>query len=232
MIAYSEVEVKCKRMCQESQKCWDTRRNRTCDKQLFLSDPEINPIERNTIPPIAAMRKKFHGLKRPKIRQDWSKWNLYNLSRMILPPAANKTFFQQKWLAKSNTRAYHGEQIREGQWTRMFDRRLPAVVPMDHRVLASTDGSDQSAGRGSGLDQDPSKEQTKRRNAMAKTPYMHMTYHPTERRLDTAIWRALFASSTRQARQFVVHGFVKVNGKKVRLEVATPPSTMLMNVIR
>ncbi|KAJ9619309.1 hypothetical protein H2203_008638 [Taxawa tesnikishii (nom. ined.)] len=161
------------------------------------------------------MRKKFHGLKRPKIRQDWSKWNLYNLSRMILPPAANKTFFQQKWLAKSNTRAYHGEQIREGQWTRMFDRRLPAVVPMDHRVLASTDGSDQSAGRGSGLDQDPSKEQTKRRNAMAKTPYMHMTYHPTERRLDTAIWRALFASSTRQARQFVVHGFVKVNGKKM-----------------
>ncbi|TKA73786.1 hypothetical protein B0A49_05136, partial [Cryomyces minteri] len=47
------------------------------------------------------------------------------------------------------------------------------------------------------------------------TPYMHMVYHPTERRLDTAIWRALFASSTRQARQFVVHGFVKVNGKKM-----------------
>jgi ribosomal protein S4 len=44
---------------------------------------------------------------------------------------------------------------------------------------------------------------------------MHMTYFPTERRLDTAVWRALFASSARQARQFVVHGFVKVNGKKV-----------------
>jgi ribosomal protein S4 len=47
------------------------------------------------------------------------------------------------------------------------------------------------------------------------TPYMQMTYYPLERRLDTAIFRALFASSVRQARQFVVHGLVKVNGKKV-----------------
>ena len=44
---------------------------------------------------------------------------------------------------------------------------------------------------------------------------MNMVYAPVERRLDTAIFRALFASSTRQARQFVVHGYVKVNGKKV-----------------
>lgn len=42
-----------------------------------------------------------------------------------------------------------------------------------------------------------------------------MVYAPAERRLDTAIFRALFASSTRQARQFVVHGYVKVNGKTV-----------------
>lgn len=100
----------------------------------------------------------------------------------------------------------------------MFDRRLPAVVPMDYRLLARTDGSDQAAGRGSGLkknDKDDDREQ--RQRAPQKTPYMHMTYFPTERRLDTAVWRALFASSARQARQFVVHGFVKVNGKKVRV---------------
>ncbi|CAD0054372.1 unnamed protein product [Aureobasidium pullulans] len=142
------------------------------------------------------MRKRFH------VRADWSKWTLYNISRLTTPFANNKTFFQQKWLAKSLTRAYHGEQIREGKWTRMFDRRLPAVVPMDYKLLARTDGSEQAAGRGS--DKDPQ-----------RTPYMHMTYFPTERRLDTAVWRALFASSARQARQFVVHGFVKVNGKKV-----------------
>ena len=151
-----------------------------------------------------------------KVRQDWSKWTLYNLSRQQTPPAHNKTFFQQKWLAKSLTRAYHGEQIREGKWTRMFDRRLPAVVPMDYRVLARTDGSDQAAGRGSGVAEPTHDEKGQRKRAPAKTPYMHMTYFPTERRLDTAVWRPLFASSARQARQFVVHGFVKVNGKKVR----------------
>ena len=94
----------------------------------------------------------------------------------------------------------------------MFDRRLPAVVSMDHRLLARTDGSEQSAGRGSGLDMEPSERP---RRQPAPTPYMHMTYWPIERRLDTAVFRALFASSARQARQFVVHGSVKVNGKKV-----------------
>ena len=47
------------------------------------------------------------------------------------------------------------------------------------------------------------------------TPYMQMVYHPLERRLDMAVWRALFASSAKQARQFVCHGGVKVNGQTV-----------------
>ncbi|MBE7180689.1 MAG: hypothetical protein INR71_05680 [Terriglobus roseus] len=45
---------------------------------------------------------------------------------------------------------------------------------------------------------------------------MQMAFHPLERRLDTAIWRALFSSSVRQARMMCVQGHVKVNGKKVR----------------
>lgn len=153
-----------------------------------------------------------------KVRADWSKWTLYNLSRLQTPYAQSKTFFQQKWLAKSLTRAYHGEQIREGKWTRMFDRRLPAVVPMDYKLLARTDGSEQAQGRGSGLNirqKEDDGERKERERPPQRTPYMHMTYFPTERRLDTAVWRALFASSARQARQFVVHGSVKVNGKKV-----------------
>ena len=80
---------------------------------------------------------------------------------------------------------------------------------MDHRYLARHDGSEQAAGRGMGADKaDPDR-------ASPMTPYMQMAYYPLERRLDTAIFRALFASSVRQARQFVVHGLVKVNGKKV-----------------
>ncbi len=87
---------------------------------------------------------------------------------------------------------------------------MASVVPMNHNYLARNDGSELAAGRGSGVEAPPGKKRTTQR-----TPYMNMTYAPAERRLDTAIFRALFASSVRQARQFVVHGDVKANGKKV-----------------
>jgi ribosomal protein S4 len=141
----------------------------------------------------------------------WNKYNLYNLSRMRSPPHQFYTFFQQKWAAKSATRAYHGEQIREKQWQRMFTSRLNAVIPMEHKYLAEHDGSELAAGRGSGLESKPEERPMKK----MKMPYMAMTYAPIERRLDVAVFRALFASSARQARQFVTHGSVKVNGQKV-----------------
>lgn len=153
----------------------------------------------------------WHLFVLQKVRQSWNKFNLYNLSR-YKGRADLGTFFQQKWKAKSISRAYHGEQIREGQWTRMFTPRAKAVIPMDHKYLAEYDGSELAAGRGSGLDRPMGKRRNFDRNQI---PYMSMVYAPMERRLDTAIFRALFASSTRQARQFVVHGKVKVNGKKV-----------------
>jgi len=92
----------------------------------------------------------------------------------------------------------------------MFRPFAPAVVPLDAKELALYDGSEQAEGRGSGKDQDP----RLRIRSQEPIPYMGMVYGPIERRLDTAIFRALFASSARQARQFVVHGSVKVNGKK------------------
>jgi ribosomal protein S4 len=82
---------------------------------------------------------------------------------------------------------------------------------MEHRYLAENDGSELAAGRGSGLE---TKNDSKFRKS-PKMPYMAMTYAPIERRLDVAVFRALFASSARQARQFVTHGSVKVNGQKV-----------------
>lgn len=100
----------------------------------------------------------------------------------------------------------------------MFDRRLLSVVNMEPQYMARYDGSEQATGRGSGRvgqGQDPTlKDQAQ---VGRKTPYMQMAFAPMERRLDIAIFRALFASSARQARQFCVHGAVKVNGKKVRL---------------
>ncbi|KAJ5959127.1 uncharacterized protein N7479_006277 [Penicillium vulpinum] len=150
-------------------------------------------------------------LSKGKIRQSWSKYNLYNMQRFRSPPTTNRTFFQQKWSAKAASRAYHGEQVREGQWKRMFNHRIRSVIPMNASDLAADDGSLVSSGRGSGLDQDGKPAYQTR-----PTPYTHMTFAPLERRLDVAIFRALFASSARQARQFVIHGAVTVNGQTMK----------------
>lgn len=134
---------------------------------------------------------------------------MYNMQRFRNPGTVNRTFFQQRWTAKALSRAYHGEQVREGQWKRMFSKRIRSVIPMNTNDLAADDGSKASAGRGSGLEK-VEKGITKR-----LTPYTQMAFAPLERRLDVAIFRSLFASSTRQARQFVIHGAVTVNGHKV-----------------
>ena len=151
----------------------------------------------------------------------------------------NPTFFQQKWAAKSKTRAYHGEHVPEKKWVRLFSRRLLSAVDMPPEYLAANDGSEQAAGRGSGRSDNtvtaesyskapvhapprsaPSRfgdvNKTLSESFSKMTPYMQMTFAPLERRLDTAVFRALFASSVRQARQFIIHGAVKVNGKKVQ----------------
>jgi ribosomal protein S4 len=91
----------------------------------------------------------------------------------------------------------------------MFSRRIRSVAVMNPSQLAQDDGSQISAGRGSGL------EKQGRSTTPPRTPFTQMTFAPLERRLDVAIFRAMFASSARQARQFVVHGAVTVNGKKV-----------------
>lgn len=93
----------------------------------------------------------------------------------------------------------------------MFRPSSNAVVPMNYEELAANDGEIHSMGRGSGFELAPDKTL----KLIPRIPYANMVYTPVERRLDTAIFRALFASSTRQARQFVTHGYVKVNGKKV-----------------
>lgn len=167
-----------------------------------------------------------------RVRPTWNKYNLFNLYRLRTPYIGAKTFFQQKWIAKSMTRAYHGEHIKEYQWERMFSRRLLSAVNMDPTYMAKFDGSEQAAGRGSGHKPKPVLTNDVKRgfsrlpvsagprntgNLLQPTPYMQMVYAPLERRLDIAIFRALFASSPRQARQFVLHGAVTVNGKKVRL---------------
>ncbi|KAL4722498.1 hypothetical protein ACLX1H_010375 [Fusarium chlamydosporum] len=191
---------------------------------------------------------KYYSLTRPKLRQSWNKYNLFNIARAAgrEPPVNGRaTFFQQKWAAKSKTRGYHGEHVSEKKWVRLFSRRLMSAVDLPPQYLAANDGAEQAAGRGSGLStskvtaesysrvpkgsdavRPPSHPSQRSRgfgdvNEMVSehfqnmTPYMQMTFAPLERRLDTAVFRAMFASSVRQARQFIIHGAVKVNGKKM-----------------
>ncbi|QSL65576.1 hypothetical protein MERGE_002889 [Pneumocystis wakefieldiae] len=94
-------------------------------------------------------------------------------------PIKGKTLNKQIVSAKNETRAYHGEMLREHQWLRLFS--LSEV------------------------------EKTKTNELSAINLYSIL-----ERRIDTIIHRALFASSIKQARQMVIHGKVNVNGKRVR----------------
>lgn len=146
------------------------------------------------------------------IRQNWNRLTLYNLSRLQRQNTSGRTFFQQKWTAKQETRRYHGEHITKRQWQNIFRSSLKSVVPMKTTQLGVSDGSQFAEGRGSGLKVEGVEENRRKQTV----PYMNQTYAPMERRLDTALFRAMFASSTLQARQFVIHGFVKVNGRKVR----------------
>ncbi|KAI1469659.1 alpha-L RNA-binding motif-containing protein [Daldinia caldariorum] len=159
--------------------------------------------------------RRYHGLKRPRLRQSWNKYNLFNIYRMRDPNLGRgdlETFFQQKWKAKGMLRNYHGEHVVERKWVRMFSRRLLSVAEMDPKYMAKYDGSELAAGRGSGKDKPPNWSDPTVPKPV-QTPYMQMTFAPMERRLDIAVFRAMFASSARQARQFCVHGAVKVNGK-------------------
>lgn len=116
-----------------------------------------------------------------------NKYNLFNLYKKKDFASNNPTtsLFQQKWNAKQETRAYHGEHLTEGRWKTLFNSNLETVAQLD----ASLKGK-----------------------RIAETPMPLQTFAPLEKRLEVALFRAMFASSIRQARQFILGGYVTVNG--------------------
>lgn len=98
--------------------------------------------------------------------------------------------FQQKWKAKRLVRAYHGDWIEEKRFKKFFlPDSLPPIVGKKNLEGVSKD---------------------------AKVPLTSMMFAEVEKRLDTVVFRCCFADSVYKARQMVVHGKVKLNGKKVR----------------
>ncbi|QLL32770.1 hypothetical protein HG536_0D02920 [Torulaspora globosa] len=128
------------------------------------------------------------SLARGRIRTSFNKYNLFNLYKKGQVDFRSKTLYQQKWTAKQETRAYHGEHLTEGRWQAVFNPKLDSVAQLD----ASLRGGE-----------------------IQETPFLLQTYAVLEKRLDFAVFRALLASSVRQARQFILHGNVFVNGIKI-----------------
>ncbi|BFZ61451.1 hypothetical protein YB2330_002517 [Saitoella coloradoensis] len=128
----------------------------------------------------------IYSLARGKVNMSMNRYNLYNLARKDLRNwVGQKTMYQQKWFAKAETRAYHGRYLTERQFKNHFEEKLLGTP--------GTNGG----------------------NNASPIPLASQTYAALEKRLDFAVFRALFASSIQQARQMVVHGKVKVNGEKI-----------------
>lgn len=129
--------------------------------------------------------QNINSLGRGKVRASMNKYNLFNLYKKVPVSYNNQTLFQQKWRSKQETRAYHGEHLTESRFKTLFSSSLESVAQLD----ASLKGS-----------------------RVADTPLALQTYAVLEKRLEVALFRSMFASSVRQARQFILAGDVSVNG--------------------
>lgn len=141
---------------------------------------------------VTAMPRKAENLfstARGRVRASMNKVNLFNLYKKNAVKYNMKTLYQQKWLAKQESRAYHGEHLGEKRWKAIFQPSLNSVAQLD----ASLQGKEVSF-----------------------TPNALQTYAVLEKRLEVALFRAMFASSIRQAREFIKGGYVKVNGVTMR----------------
>ena len=133
---------------------------------------------------------KVSSMTKGHITMSMNKLNLFNIYRKDPLQYFGKTLYQQKWAAKTETRNYHGQQIKEKRFKNvLFDSNLKTYSQLD----ASLKGHD-----------------------VAPTPITLQTYGTLEKRLESALFRSMFASSVRQARQFILGGYVKVNGVVIK----------------
>ncbi len=153
--------------------------------------------------------------------QSWSPQNLYNLWRRSCTPfqeeavftQSSKTLFQQRWIAKRLTRAYHGDFINEKIFKRWYLRQLsrrPTTKTRRRYLLVEMDWTGQKSFQGD------SKQRGRREACFA--PVASLMFEEVERRIDVFIFRCCFAHSVYEARRLVIHGRVLVNGKKVRVD--------------
>lgn len=158
-------------------------------------------------------QNNLNSLARGKVRTSWAPRNLYNLYKKRNHLQTERTLFQQKWSSKRELRAYHGEHIQEKIMVRQLPQNLQGVVlPLGDDVI-----SEEIMGKGQlHRDRTGMVQKDDEGNYKIRTPFAIQTFAHLERRLDFAVFRSMFASSVRQAGQFVRQGNVMVNGVKVK----------------
>ncbi|OMJ11135.1 putative 37S ribosomal protein S4-like [Smittium culicis] len=134
-------------------------------------------------------------LTRGLIRLSWNRKNLYFLANKRKndlattgPKAIRRSVFQQQWIAKRETRAYHDADITEKQINKIIPKDLP------------TSG---------GLSLSKNSETSKINGAI-------LMYAQLESRIDFIVFRSHFASSIWSARSLILDGHVMLNGKKFK----------------
>lgn len=106
--------------------------------EYFLKSKNVKPTLVHSFFALLIMKKPIYSLTRKLARMSWNKYNLFNIATKQLAYMDVKTLFQQKWLSKRETRAYHGDELTERQFkNKFFDPKLPTVLASDHPPVAS-----------------------------------------------------------------------------------------------
>jgi ribosomal protein S4 len=121
------------------------------------------------------------------IRMSWNKYNLYNIAKGRLTVADPSLRRKKLYAQQIASKRVTRKYHGQGLPERVFKSQL--YSPKFNVVAGGVEGKERQIWGG--------------------------LYQGVERRLDTIIYRSLFATSIQQARQMVIHGHVQVNGKKV-----------------
>ncbi|RXK40996.1 hypothetical protein M231_01626 [Tremella mesenterica] len=159
-------------------------------------------------------------------RMSWSLSNLYNIWQQTPGSPTykdrmeikwnNMSLFQRRWLAKRLTRGYHGDQITQTRFERWYlPDSLPSIrgkTPSSSSSSGSLELSKWVEGRERAGGRTREERESKWKTEDSRAPVGSLMFSEVERRLDTLIFRACFASSVYLARHYVIHGKVKLNG--------------------
>ncbi|KAJ3494854.1 hypothetical protein NLJ89_g10724 [Agrocybe chaxingu] len=177
--------------------------------------------------------KNVLSLRRSLPTMSWSPKNLYNLWRRTVGPKSSdmtfkltteETLFQQRWKSKAAVRAYHGDFIPEKSFKRWYlPDTLPDVRPRRQVVSGDALSLEEFAKRNV-----REKELEREIEEKGLAPVGSLMFTEVERRMDVFVFRCCFVHSVYEARRLIIHGYVKLNGKKhTRANTRLAPGDMV-----